>query len=46
MGDNAPEALLFIRLKFGLMLPIRSKDALTPTKIDFIYRLAVKSAYC
>jgi hypothetical protein len=41
-GDNAPKALQFIRLKFGLMLPVKSKDAFAPTKNDFIYRLAVE----
>lgn len=41
-GDNAPKALQFIRLKFGLMLPIKSKDFISPTNKDFIYRLAVE----
>ena len=41
-GDNAPKALQYLRLKFGLMMPMAVNDPLLPTSKFFNYRLAIE----
>ncbi|HEV3411345.1 MAG TPA: hypothetical protein VG101_02660 [Puia sp.] len=51
-GNNAPKALQYIRIKFGLMLPMAVGyingqghavgDNVTPSNKDYLYRLAVE----